>query len=232
VSGTNPQPRVAKTDLDVIAWRTAERKRLLEIRATLALEQRRVLDERMTALLLATFRVPPGAIVGFYWPMKGEFDPRIAVLRWREAGARAALPVVVGKAAPLSFREWWPGVDTDPGVFNLPVPRDTPTLVPDLVLMPPVGFDAAGYRLGYGGGYFDRTLASITPQPLKIGVGREAGRIATIHPQPHDIAMDFVVTEAGLHAVRSSRLERIVEPGYTVNVAPRAPAHRSDSSRR
>jgi len=194
--------------MDVGAWRKAERIRLLALREAMPVEERRANDARMTEAMLAAFGNLAGKIVGFYWPMKGEFDPRVFVHRLRERGSRSALPVVVQKAAPMSFREWWPGVETDPGVFGLPVPRNSPTLIPEVVLMPPVGFDAQGYRLGYGGGYFDRTLASLSPQPLKIGVGRESSRIETIHPQPHDIPMDYVVTEAGVHVVTPAGLKR------------------------
>jgi 5-formyltetrahydrofolate cyclo-ligase len=183
---------------DIAAWRKAERARLLALRDALPVAERRALDERVTQHILEAFPQIAGRTLGFYWPMKGEFDPRVLVLRLRERGSRTALPVVVRKAAPLEYREWWPGVETKPGVFDLPIPQGSPVLVPEVVLMPPVGFDAAGYRLGYGGGYFDRTLASLSPQPLKIGVARELTRIATIHPQPYDIPMDFVVTEAGV----------------------------------
>ena len=156
----------------------------------------------ITQILLQSFAVRPGAIVALYWPFKGEFDPRFLVRQWRATGARAALPVVVRKDAPLEFREWWPGVATRKGVFDLPVPVDTQVLRPDILLIPPVGFDAQGYRLGYGGGYYDRTLAAMHPPPLKIGVAFELSRIASIHPQPHDIPMDVVVTETGLHSPR------------------------------
>ena len=186
--------------LDVAAWRAAERTRLLAARTALPLAQRRAQDQRITELLLLGFPALAHATVAFYWPMKGEFDPRAAIERWRAAGARAALPVVEKKAHPLVFREWWPEVATVPGVFNLPVPQSA-AVVPDAALIPPVGFDAAGYRLGYGGGYFDRTLAALDPQPLKIAVAREVCRMPTIHPQPYDIPMDFVVTEAGVHEV-------------------------------
>ena len=188
------------TPEEVAAWRKEERARLIALRDALPLEERRALDAKVTERLLDEFGHLAGKTFGFYWPMKGEFDPRVFVLRMRERGSRTALPIVVKKAAPLEFREWWPGVETRPGVFGLPIPQGSPVLVPEVVLMPPVGFDAKGYRLGYGGGFFDRTLASLSQHPpLKIGVGRELNRIATIHPQPHDIPMDVVVTERGVH---------------------------------
>lgn len=196
--------------LDIASWRKGERARLLEERAAIPLAERRRLDERVTALLLEGFELPQGATVGFYWPMKGEFDPRIAVLRWRGLGARAALPVVAAKGQPLEYREWTPDTPTVPGVFGLPVPQ-SPVVVPDVVLAPPIGFDARGYRLGYGGGYFDRTLASLSPRPVAIAVAREASRIDTIHPQSWDIAMDYVVTEEGLHAAGTEGLHRVAK---------------------
>jgi 5,10-methenyltetrahydrofolate synthetase len=90
------------------------------------------------------------------------------------------------------------------GFWNIPVPAEGPTVVPDITLSPVVGWDAAGNRLGYGGGYFDRTLAALAPRPLAIGVGLCAARIATIFPQPHDIAMQVIVTETGPHFPKES----------------------------
>lgn len=193
---------------DLAAWRKAQRAELIERRKSLPLDAQRDSDHRIGALLLEGFPLLEGLTLGFYWPFKGEVDPRVALLRLRERGTRAALPVVVAKGAPLEFREWHPGVESDPGVFGLPVPR-TAKVLPDAVLMPPVGFDVQGYRLGYGGGYFDRTLASLSPRPLAIGIARELSRIETIHPQPWDVPMDFVVTEAAIHEVRPEGLRAI-----------------------
>lgn len=186
---------------ELAAWRKQQRNDLLARREAMPHEQRRALEASVTRHLIAGFPCLAGRMVGFCWPYRAEPDPRFAVRHWRDRGARAALPVVVEKNAPLEFREWWPGVATQPGVFDLPVPQGTAVVDPDALLVPPVGFDAHGFRLGYGGGYFDRTLAAMAPQPIKIGVAFELERMPTIHPQPHDIALDFIVTEQGIHHV-------------------------------
>ena len=195
--------------VDLSAWRATERKLLIAARVALGAAEHRRQDGIVTASLLEAFPCLRGAAIGIYWPMKGEFDPRVAGLRLRERGSRIALPVVERKAAPLRFLEWWPGVRTEPGVFGLPVPQDTPDIHPDAVLVPPVGFDARGFRLGYGGGYFDRTLAALRPRPLAIGVAREASRMATIHPQPHDVPMDFIVTERAVYEYTADGLRPV-----------------------
>ena len=215
--------------MDVTAWRRQRRAELIAQRRSIAPGARRIEDRRITQLLLAGFPQLARLTIGFYWPFNAEVDPRVAILRLRERGARAALPVVIARNAPLEFREWTPDVATVPGVFGLPVPQ-SPQLVPDVVLMPPVGFDAAGYRLGYGGGYFDRTLASLVPQPLKIGLARETSRIDTIHPQPHDIPMDFVITPDGIfertpQGLLARRTSETSAKGLSVPACPPAPAH-------
>jgi len=106
-----------------------------------------------------------------------------------------ALPVVVEKAKPLIFREWWPGISMNHGVWNIPVPAAGEPVEPDALLVPVVGFDRRRYRLGYGGGYYDRTLAALSAKPRAVGVGFELSQLATIYPQPHDIPMDLIVTE-------------------------------------
>lgn len=202
-TGMNPQD-------DLKAWRKAQRAALLARRQAVPLEQHREWTAVMTRRLVGGFPLLGGMTVGLYWPFQGEFDARFAIREFRQRGAVAALPEVVQKAAPLRFREWWPGVATTPGVYDLPVP-DTPVVVPQALLIPPVGFDKRGYRLGYGGGFFDRTLAAIKPEPLKIGVAFELSRIDTIHPQAYDIPMDFIVTEAGIYRVGTDGLEAIDE---------------------
>lgn len=169
-------------------------------------------NTRITETLLNQLVVDDSMVVAAYWPFKGEFDPRFALHAWRQRGARSALPVVVAKATPLQFRLWWPGVRTSAGVYGLPVPEGVPVVQPDIVLMPPIGFDAQGYRLGYGGGFYDRTLAALSPQPLKIGVAFELSRIETIQPQPHDIPMDYVVTEQGMWRAQANGMTPVSDP--------------------
>lgn len=180
---------------DLKSWRKLQREALLAQRMAVGREQHDLWNAQITARLLAALEPTRDTIIAGYWPFKGEFDPRFLMRAWRQAGARTALPVVVQKAAPLQFRDWWPGLPTRRGVYDLPVPEGSAVLIPQVMLIPPIGFDSSGYRLGYGGGYYDRTLAALSPQPLKIGVGFALSRIDTIRPQPHDIAMDFIVTQ-------------------------------------
>jgi 5,10-methenyltetrahydrofolate synthetase len=182
---------------EIRLWRNARRAELIARRAALGSGERRGWNERVNAQLEQIVPVAPGTVIAFCWPFKAEIDARFAVRYWRERGATAALPEVVAKAAPLQFREWWPGAPMKPGAYDIPVPDGTPVLVPDIAIVPMNGCDGQGYRLGYGSGCFDRTLAALERRVLAIGVSYEALRLPTIHPQPHDIPMDFLVTEAG-----------------------------------
>lgn len=136
--------------------------------------------------------------LGFYLPFKHEIDARPLVRDLLDQGWSAALPVVVDKKGPLEFRAWRPGIAMTPGVYDIPVPAERNIVKPDVLLVPVVGFDAANFRLGYGGGYYDRTLAAMVPRPSTVGMGFELSRLDTIHPQTHDIPLDAIVTEAGV----------------------------------
>lgn len=196
---------------ELSSWRKQQRATLLAQRMAVSRAQHHLWNAQITTRLQAALAPAPGTVVACYWPFKGEFDPRFLMRTWRQAGARTALPVVVRKAAPLQFRDWWPGMPTRKGVYDLPIPEDGEIVTPQLALIPPIGFDARGYRLGYGGGFYDRTLAALTPQPLKIGVAFEMARIATIEPQHHDIAMDFIATEDAWYQVTTHGLS-LIEP--------------------
>jgi 5-formyltetrahydrofolate cyclo-ligase len=131
-----------------------------------------------------------------YWPIKAEPDLRAWMRAMAERGVRIALPVAVALGQPLVFCEWHPNARMARGLWNIPYPADGAVVVPTTVLAPVVGFDKDCYRLGYGGGFFDRTLASLAGNPTVIGVGYPGALIATIFPQPHDIPMDWIVTGA------------------------------------
>ena len=187
---------------DVARWRTAERKRLRETRQTLSSHKRKATGEALMAGLkriLAVHSAGTGdGVVAFYWPIKDEPDLRSLMAKMHASGCRIALPLVETRAAPLVFRLWTPETRMERGHWNIPVPpRDAPAVMPDVVLAPLLGWDSEGYRLGYGGGYFDRTLAALSPRPFSIGVGLAAAQLPTIYPQPHDIPMDVILTERG-----------------------------------
>jgi 5-formyltetrahydrofolate cyclo-ligase len=112
-------------------------------------------------------------------------------------GATCALPVVVAPRTPLVFRQWDVDTKMGTGVYDIPMPLDTAEVSPDVVIAPLHGFDPRGFRLGYGSGYFDRTLAALQNRPITVGVGFEISRLDSIYPQSHDIPLDFIVTEAG-----------------------------------
>lgn len=190
-------------------WRKDQRAALLARRLASPPAERAGWDEAVNRWLEAGFPALRGLVVGFCWPYQGEVNLRPLIEKIRDLGSRAVLPAVVAPGQPLEFREWWPGAPMQAGALGIPTPVGTPVLRPDAVLVPAVGFSNLGWRLGYGGGYFDRTLAVLTPPPLKICIAHELSRIPTIHPQSHDIPMDFVVTEAGIHAVGEGSMQRI-----------------------
>jgi 5-formyltetrahydrofolate cyclo-ligase len=180
---------------EIRAWRKATRAELIACRLAVPAEERARGHDAITAAILQTAPELSRLRVGLYWPFKGEYDSRPLMRMLHAQGARLALPVVVEKAAPLVFREWWPGARMELGVWSIPVPAEGEEVVPQALLVSLVGFDEQGFRLGYGGGYYDRTLAAMPDRPRAIGVGFELTRLATIHPQPHDIPMDVIVTE-------------------------------------
>lgn len=182
----------------VKSWRSATRKELIARRMAVGAAQHAQWSAAIDGHLEALLPDVAGRVVGFCWPYKAEYDPRATVLGMLARGARAALPVIVAPASPLAFREWSPGCEMEEGAYGIAIPAaDAREAMPDVVLLAANGFDAQGFRLGYGAGYFDRTLASVERRPVVVGIAFEQGRLATIRPQPHDIPADYIVTEAG-----------------------------------
>lgn len=184
---------------EIREWRRSQRKRLLAERTSLSRQVRTTTTSAIAGRLADEGPSLDKKCIGFYWPIKGEVDLvafiRLALRRAQSAG----LPVIVEKDQPLEFWRWTSRTELcSRGIWNVPAPAERVLVVPDILFVPLLGFDEAGYRLGYGSGYYDRTLAAAVPRPLTVGIAHDAARLQTIHPQPHDIGMDMIVTESGL----------------------------------
>ena len=191
-----PAPRLAPAH-GVAAWRKAQRERLIAARLALPASWRAESAERIARALDTLIGDPAGRIVSAYWPFRGEPDLRPWLETLPARGALPALPVVLASRTPLVFRSWRQGERLARGVWNIPFPADGEVVVPDIVIAPLVGFDPGFYRLGYGGGFFDRTLAQLPVTAVAIGVGYDQAGMASILPQSHDIPMHHIVTETG-----------------------------------
>lgn len=185
------------------ALRAALRREKIAARAALspadhAAASRRIeaaLDAVLDAVAAERGRAPR---LGFCWPHQGEFDARPLVQRLLARGWTACLPVVVAEEAPLAFRPWTPHTPLVPDRYGIPTPSAGEFVTPEVLLIPLVAVDDRNYRIGYGGGFFDRTLAALAAagqRATAIGVGFELARVADTLPGPHDIALDFVLTE-------------------------------------
>lgn len=186
------------------SWRRTERARLIAARLAVPAAARSEYARCIATGLDGLLPEVDGLIVAAYWPIRGEPDLRDWIGSIRRRGARCALPVVSTRGAPLLFREWRADARLVPGVWNIPQPPDGEALVPQVLIVPLVGYDRHGYRLGYGGGYYDRTLAACSPRPVAIGVGYRVAALHDFAPQPHDVPMDAIVDEHGtsLHGRR------------------------------
>jgi 5,10-methenyltetrahydrofolate synthetase len=146
------------------------------------------------------------SIIGAYWPIKGEFDPLPALHRWKEDGElleepqmrRIALPVVDKVHQTLKFHAWFPGCTMEEDAFGIPKPKETEIVVPTLLFVPCVGYGMGGNRLGYGGGFSDRTLAKLQPRPYTVGLGFAAGLLPKLEAEPHDVPLDAILNELGV----------------------------------
>jgi 5-formyltetrahydrofolate cyclo-ligase len=175
--------------------RAALRQRLLAAR--LALSDPAARSEVLAAHLKSWLATQPLACLAAYWPVRGEPDLRALLAGWLAADPRrvVALPVVEGEV--LRFAPWTPQAPMQPGAHGIAVPATTARVQPQALLIPCVGIDGQRCRLGYGGGYYDRTLALLAPRPLTVGVAFDCARVASIEPQAHDIALDAAIIEKG-----------------------------------
>lgn len=201
--GERPFTGDPSSPLDVAAWRYDERQRLRAERKALTPAMVASVTDRIVTCqteLLAPLDASR-LIVGASWPISGEPDliPFLATLRQR--GAVVSLSSSVKPPAAMRFRRWTPNAPLERGLWNLPVPpASAGEVIPNLLIAPLLGWDDACNRLGFGTGYFDRTLDHMTHHPFAIGVGLHSARLSTIHPLPHDRRLDLIVTECGVEA--------------------------------
>ena len=142
----------------------------------------------------------PSVVSGFY-PIRSEVDLRPLLQALSERGHDTALPVVAGRDEPLIFRRWRPGEPVDQGWQGIGEPPSTaPSVVPDVLLVPLLLVDAQGYRLGYGAGHYDRTIAVLrrSKRVVAAGVGFEGQKVSMLPREAHDIPLDWLVTERGV----------------------------------
>jgi 5,10-methenyltetrahydrofolate synthetase len=189
-------------------WKKNQRQQLIAAREAIPQTMHVQWSQLISHHLMHGFQLQ-NRIVGIYWPFRGEYDPRPMAQCLLQQDVTLALPEVAAKNEPLHFREWSPDTPMKIGAYDIPVPNETKIVKLDAVIVPMVGFDQQGYRLGYGSGYYDRTLATYPRQPLTIGVAFEMQRLENIHPQLHDIAMQFIVTEAGIFKTKDHHLHAI-----------------------
>lgn len=156
--------------------------------------------EALARVVLDHCPPPPGAVVAGFWPMGEEIDIRPLMRRLQEAGHVLALPVTPRRGSPLVFRRWRYGEALEPGRFGTSIPATGPEIVPDWLLVPLLAFDRSGARLGYGGGYYDRTLAGL-PDADCIGVAYAAQEVTAVPTGPHDRRLRGIATERGFIAV-------------------------------
>ena len=171
------------------------RTSLLNARAALPVADRVAKDAAISAAILAWLKAQPVQTLGVYWPIRGEPDLQGLYAQLVAAGVVLALPVMTGVDAPLVFAKWTPGEAMEIDRWGIATPSVVVSATPQALLIPCVGYNAQGFRLGYGAGYYDRTLA-VTPRPQAIGIAYSAGR-AEFTVEAHDRAMDVVMTEAG-----------------------------------
>ena len=182
----------------------ALRQRLLQAR--LDMPDRLARAELLQRVMRIWLVGRPDVVIGAYWPIKGEFDPLPALHRWKEDGElqgqpqrrRIGLPVVDKVNGTLRFHAWYPGCPMEEDAYAIPKPKDTEVIVPTLLFVPCVGYGPGGFRLGYGGGFYDRTLAALQPRPFTVGLGFTNGFVEDLEPEAHDVPLDAILNDNGV----------------------------------
>tara|TARA_R110001599_G_scaffold204969_5_gene402095 strand:+ start:538 stop:1188 length:651 start_codon:yes stop_codon:yes gene_type:complete len=185
------------TARDVARYRKSERLRLYALRKAVPLEQRRQMAVAVADGLDREITNVEGAVIAVYWPIRGELDLRGWMNQLHRQGATVALPVVIEHDQPVAFHKWSPDSTMRRGVWGIPVPETITAVQPDVIVIPLLGVDENRFRLGNGGGYYDRTLARMPADTICIGVGHDFSKLKTIFPLPWDIPMHRVILSDG-----------------------------------
>lgn len=175
------------------------------LRRQLQAERQSLVDRHQRAMhlqeVLRVWLAPRADVaIGAYWPIKGEFDALPALYRWTEGDDQRiiGLPVVDKDTKQLRFHSWFPGCEMEEDAYGIPKPKHTPAFEPTLLLVPCVGFGPNGIRLGYGGGFYDRTLATLRPRPTTVGLAYSHGYLPWLEGEAHDVPLDAILTEEGV----------------------------------
>jgi 5,10-methenyltetrahydrofolate synthetase len=195
MNGSDKQSELEKKDL---------RKRLVQQRLDLPdrLQRADLLQQVLRIWLVGR----TDSVIGAYWPIKGEFDPLPALHRWKEDGELIeqpqpriiGLPVVDKVHKSMRFHAWFPGCQMEDDAYGIPKPKDTEVITPSLLFVACVGYAPGGYRLGYGGGFYDRMLAKLKPRPLTVGLGFACSYLPDFEPEPHDVPLDAILNDNGV----------------------------------
>jgi 5-formyltetrahydrofolate cyclo-ligase len=160
--------------------------------------------DKLADQFLHALTISPGLAISGYWPLEGEVDVRSLLLRLRQLGHDIGLPIVIKRHEPLIFRLWRDHDDMVEGKFKVMTPPShAPEVIPDVLLVPLLAFDPNGYRLGYGGGFYDRTLDKLRGlakdgghhAPLAIGIAYAAQEVPDVPRGPYDQPLDWIITE-------------------------------------
>lgn len=182
--------------------RSAAKKRLRQEakarRAALTPHERAVAAESMAERAISALAPPRGAVISGYVPVGEEADVMPLLTRLAERGHELALPAVLDRGRPLAFRAWAPGAALMPGWYGIPCPPESaPERRPTIVLLPLLGFDRRGHRLGHGAGFYDRSLAALRAEGpvLAVGLAFAVQELAHVPAEAHDEPLDWIVTE-------------------------------------
>jgi len=188
--------------------RSEEKKRLRQqlVQERLAMPDRMVRSDMLQRVMRIWLVNRPDIVIGAYWPIKGEFDPLPALHRWKEDGElldepqprRIGLPVVDKVHKTLKFPAWFPGCYMEEDAYGITKPKETEVIIPTLLFVPCVGYGPGGFRLGYGGGFYDRTLSELQPKPYTVGLGFTNGFVGDLESEPHDVPLDAILNDNGV----------------------------------